>query len=421
MEITITAGNPPRRVTAPLSKSEGHRAMILAALAEGETLLPVLPASDDMTATKECLRQMGAGITETAQGLQICPIRAPAANAVRLNCGESGSTLRFLLPVAAALGRHAVFTGAGRLPERPVAELLEAMQKNGITAEVRREPWEIEIDGRLTAGIFTLPGNVSSQYVSGLLMALPLLKGSSEIRVEGALQSAGYAAMTEEMLRRFGAVCEKTPQGWHIAGGQRYHSPMRFAIGGDWSQAAFWLAAGSLFAPVTVTGLLPESAQPDRAILPLLRQMGAQIEISPNGVTAAPGKLRGISAEMSGCPDLLPPLAVVMAFAEGESRLTGAGRLRLKESDRLTGTAGLLRALGGTVTELPDGLVIAGGGLRGGAADPCGDHRLAMAAGLAALGCREPVTVKNAECVRKSYPEWWEILTGNEKILSSKN
>ena len=337
MEITITAGNPPRRVTAPLSKSEGHRAMILAALAEGETLLPVLPASDDMTATKECLRQMGAGITETAQGLQICPIRVPAANAVRLNCGESGSTLRFLLPVAAA--------------------------------EARREPWEIEIDGRLTAGIFTLPGNVSSQYVSGLMMALPLLKGSSEIRVEGALQSAGYAAMTEEMLRRFGAVCEKTPQGWHIAGGQRYHSPMRLAIGGDWSQAAFWLAAGSLFAPVTVTGLMQESAQPDRAILPLLRQMGAQIEVFQNGVTAAPGKLRGISAEMSGCPDLLPPLAVVMAFAEGESRLTGAGRLRLKESDRLTGTAGLLRALGGTATELPDGLVITGGGLRGGAAE----------------------------------------------------
>ena len=414
VEITKTAGRPPRRVAAPLSKSEGHRALILAALAEGETLLPVLPASDDLTATRECLRQMGAVITETAAGLRVSPVREVPTEVLRLDCGESGSTLRFLLPVAAALGLRAVFTGKGRLPQRPIGELLEALRKNGITAEMRREPWEIEIGGRLKAGTFALPGNVSSQYISGLLMALPLLAGSSELRITGVLQSVGYAQMTEEMLRRFGVHCEKTPWGWHIAGGQKYRSPAQLAIGGDWSHAAFWLAAGSLFAPVTVTGLMPESLQPDRVILPLLRQMGAQIEVSPNGVTANPSELRGMTAEMSGCPDLLPPLAVAMAFAKGESRLTGAARLRLKESDRLAGTAGLLRALGGTVTELPDGLVIAGGGLRGGTVDPCGDHRLAMAAGLAALGCAEPVTVKNAECVKKSYPEWWETLTGNE-------
>lgn len=419
MEMTIRPGRAPRQVAAPLSKSEGHRALILAALAEGETRLPRLPASEDLAATAECLRQMGAEITETAEGLRIKPLWGKAAPEIplRLNCRESGSTLRFLLPVAAALGLRAAFTGEGRLPERPIEDLLEALEKNGVTAKIRREPWEIKIAGRLQPGAFVLPGNISSQYVSGLMMALPLLDGDSEIQVTGALQSAGYAEMTREMLGRFGAVCPQTPQGWRLAGKQRYRSPGQLTVGGDWSQAAFWLVAGCLAGPVTVTGLEEESGQPDREIIPLLRQMGAKIEKSPKGITACPGPLRGITAEMSGCPDLLPPLAVAMAFAEGESRLTGAARLRLKESDRLAGMAALLRMLGGRVEEEPDGLVIAGGGLRGGTAEPCGDHRLAMAAGVAALACSAPVTVKNVECVGKSYPDWWARLTEPDRAV----
>ncbi|HAL11272.1 MAG TPA: 3-phosphoshikimate 1-carboxyvinyltransferase, partial [Ruminococcaceae bacterium] len=254
MEMTIRPGRAPRQVAAPLSKSEGHRALILAALAEGETRLPRLPASEDLAATAECLRQMGAEITETAEGLRIRPLWGKAApeKPLRLNCRESGSTLRFLLPVAAALGLRAAFTGEGRLPERPIEDLLEALEKNGVIAKIRREPWELEIAGRLQPGAFVLPGNISSQYVSGLMMALPLLDGDSEIQVTGALQSAGYAEMTREMLGRFGAVCPQTPQGWRLAGKQRYRSPGQLTIGGDWSQAAFWLVAGCLAGPVTV-------------------------------------------------------------------------------------------------------------------------------------------------------------------------
>ena len=264
--------------------------------------------------------------------------------------------------------------------------------------------------GTLTPGVFRLPGKVSSQYVSGLLLALPLLAGESEIVVCGGLESAGYAEMTAEMVRRFGVNWEKTAAGWHLPGGEQYKSPGRLALGGDWSHAAFWLVAGCLAGPVTVAGLDLQTHQPDRAMVELLRQMGGKPEQTPAGITVWPGRLHGITADVSGCPDLLPPLAVAMAFAEGESRLTGAARLRLKESDRLSGMAGLLRALGGTVTECPDGLIIAGGGLRGGMADPCGDHRLAMAAAVAGLACREPVTVTDAECVEKSYPEWWAEL-----------
>lgn len=386
--------------------------MILAALAEGETLLPVLPASGDLLATMDCLRQLGAVFTKGENGLRVTPCRENVAAPLRLDCRESGSTLRFLLPVAAALGLPAVFTGRGRLPERPVEELLAAMEQNGITVKKRERPWEITLAGQLQPGKYPLPGNVSSQYVSGLMMALPLLEGPSEITVTGGLESGGYAAMTEEMLGRFGVKWNKTAAGWQIPGGRGYQSPGRVTVGGDWSQAAFWLVLGALAGPVTVTGLEADSLQPDRAVLTLLRQMGARVEISPEGVTVYPGPLEGLAADMSGCPDLLPPLAVAMAFARGESRLTGAGRLRWKESDRLAGTAALLRALGGRAEERPDGLWIAGGGLRGGVADPRGDHRLAMAAGVAAMACREPVTVQNAECVEKSYPGWWERLRG---------
>ena len=253
MEITICPGKAPRRAAVPLSKSEGHRALILAAMAQGETLLPRLPASGDLLATMDCLRQMGTSFTERENSLLVTPIAGPPAAPLRLDCRESGSTLRFLLPVAAALGLRAIFTGQGRLPQRPVEALLAALQRNGITAEVRQHPWEIELAGRLTPGAFFLPGNVSSQYVSGLMLALPLLTGPSEIRLTGALESAGYAGMTEEMLRRFGLELEKTPMGWRIPGEMKYQSPGRLALGGDWSHAAFWLAAGCLAGPVTVT------------------------------------------------------------------------------------------------------------------------------------------------------------------------
>ena len=357
----------------------------------------------------DCLRQMGTSFTERENSLLVTPIAGPPAAPLRLDCRESGSTLRFLLPVAAALGLRAIFTGRGRLPRRPVEALLAALQRNGITAEVRQHPWEIELAGRLTPGAFFLPGNVSSQYVSGLMLALPLLTGPSEIRLTGALESAGYAGMTEEMLRRFGLELEKIPMGWRIPGGMKYQSPGRLALGGDWSHAAFWLAAGCLAGPVTVTGLEPESTQPDRVILPLLRQMGARIELSPEGVTAYPSRLTGTTIDVSGCPDLLPPLAVMAARRDGTTHFVNAARLRMKESDRLTTTAALLRALGVPVETTADSLTVRGvPAFSGGTVDGANDHRVVMAAAVAATAATAPVTVTGAEAVRKSYPSFWE-------------
>lgn len=271
----------------------------------------------------------------------------------------------------------------------------------------------LHTDGQLTAGDYSLPGNVSSQFISGLLFALPLLSGNSTLTVTGALQSARYVAMTEQALAEAGILIKKDGPVWQIGGEQRYAAPSLQTVEGDWSNAAFFLCMGALSRQgVCVSGLDPASLQADRAITEILTRFGAEVNIEGDTVTVRRGTLRGITLDAGPVPDLVPVVSVLAALCAGETRIENAARLRIKESDRLRTTAALIEALGGTVRELPDGLVITGQpALAGGSVDASGDHRIAMSAAVAACGCTQPVTVCGSACVAKSYPAFWEDFT----------
>lgn len=407
MTRTLLPGPRTGVIRIPASKSQAHRMLICAALSESPSHLILDGFSADIEATLQCLEALGARFTQEADGLSIIPIETRPAYA-KLDAGESGSTLRFLLPVLGALGVRAEVRMHGRLPERPLSPLWEVLEAHGM--QLRQDGAVLHTDGQLCAGDYCLPGNVSSQFISGLLFALPLLGDDSTLTVTGALQSARYVAMTEQALAAAGILTKKDGQVWQIGGEQRYAAPAVQTVEGDWSNAAFFLCMGALSETgVTVTGLNPESLQADRAITKLLTRFGAELAVSGDAITVRHGALHGITLDAGPIPDLIPVVSCLAALCDGETRIENAARLRLKESDRLQTTAALLSSLGGSVRELPDGLVIWGRArLSGGTADACGDHRIAMSAAMAACGCAGPVTVLGSECVAKSYPAFWK-------------
>lgn len=407
MTRTVAPGPRAGVIQIPASKSQAHRMLICAALSREPSRLILDGFSADIEATMQCLEALGARCEETANGVSVTPVGVCPAQA-RLDVGESGSTLRFLLPVLGALGVQAEIRMHGRLPERPLSPLWEVLEAHGM--RLQQDGTILHTDGQLIAGDYSLPGNVSSQFISGLLFALPLLGGNSTLTVTGALQSARYVSMTEQALAEAGILTKKDGPVWQIGGGQRYASPAVQTVEGDWSNAAFFLCMGALSATgVTVTGLNSTSLQADRAITEILVRFGAELTVSEDAVTVRRGVLHGITLDAGPIPDLVPVVSCLAALCDGETRVENAARLRLKESDRLQTTAALLSALGGSVRELPDGLIISGRGrLSGGTADACGDHRIAMSAAMAACGCEGPVTVSGSECVAKSYPAFWE-------------
>lgn len=405
MNLCISPSPLEGELAAIPSKSDAHRVLILAALSNETTRVEINRLSDDIQTTIDCLIALGAEILRTPDALTVRGISVYHVNPV-LNCRESGSTLRFLLPVAAVRGTNARYTGSGRLPERPIGELIEAMRQHGVRFSAERLPFSIE--GKLSGGEYVLPGNVSSQYLTGLLLALPLAKEDSILKLTTKLESAAYVEMTLRSLRAFGAVIDEQGGTYRISGSQVYRTPGIIQVEGDWSNAAFFLATGALGERVRLTGLSTSSPQGDKAILSALTQFGAKVQQSGGAVEVSPGKLHGCELDVSETPDLLPVLAVLAANAEGETRLVNAARLRYKESDRLSTTANLVNALGGTAKELPDGLVVSGRGLSGGTVDGCRDHRIVMAAAIASIACREPVAILGADAVNKSYPEFFE-------------
>ena len=408
MKRLLLPGERSGEVRIPASKSQAHRLLICAALSKEETRIRCDGLSRDILATVACLRAMGAEIREEGDCLCLRPIRDIPTSEVRLSCGESGSTLRFLLPVAGALGIRGSFLREGRLPERPLAPLDRELTAHGM--ELREEGSALHVRGQLLPGAYLLPGNVSSQYISGLLLALPLLEGASRLTVEGSIESAAYIQMTENALKLSGVFYTKEDNNYCIAGGQRPALRGELMVEGDWSNAAFFLCMGALSEKgVLVRGLDPASPQGDRAVLELLSRFGAELQIGEDGILVRKGALRGIEIDAAPIPDLIPVLSVLAAGAQGDTVIRNAGRLRLKESDRLKTTAELLHSLGGSVVELADGLVIHGSGsLLGGEAESFGDHRIAMSAAVAACLCREPAALSGAECVAKSYPRFWE-------------
>ena len=408
MKRTIPPGARTGRVRIPASKSQAHRLLICAALGEEKTEVVCDGISADIAATAKCLRALGAAVEETEAGFLVSPIKKVPEGRCELYCGESGSTLRFLLPIVGALGVQAAFHREGRLPQRPLAPLDSVLTAHGMT--LSEDGDLLYCSGQLIGGNYTIAGNVSSQYISGLLMALPRLAGESTLTVTGTLESAAYVAMTEDALRLSSVKFSKNGASYAIPGGQRFRLPARTAVEGDWSNAAFFLCMGALAKEgVRVEGLNLKSSQGDRGVLDVLRAFGAAVSEEENAVTVRRGTLRGVTVDASPIPDLIPVLSVVASVAAGETRVENAYRLRLKESDRLQSTANLLRALGGCVEEKEDGLVITGVPvLHGGETQTQNDHRLAMSAAVAACAAMGEVTVDNDACVAKSYPRFWE-------------
>ena len=416
MNRLILPGPRSGAADIPASKSRAHRLMICAALGAGETELRCRGISRDILATADCLRGMGAGVDLRGDRILISPIEDLPAGEVTLPCGESGSTLRFLLPVVGALGLEGHFRMEGRLPQRPLQPLGSLLESRGM--RLRQEGERLFFSGRLRPGDYAIPGNISSQYISGLLFALPLLAGESSLTVTDRIESADYIAMTEDALRLFGTEVTKDTDGrvWHISGrgpgAFERTAPACIRVEADWSSGAFLLAMGALSpGGITVRGLDPESLQGDRRILRLLEDFGARVTRSPAGITVRKGEIRALEIDASAIPDLVPVLSAVAALAEGETVIRHAERLRMKESDRLQTTCDMLTALGGDIRQTEDGLVIRGQKrLRGGPVSSFQDHRIAMAAAVAAGGCEAAVEVEGAECTDKSFPGFWEIL-----------
>lgn len=392
-------------LTIQPSKSLSHRALICAALAKGNSLIKNLGTSVDITATQTALKSLGlAKFTETADGLLVQGGLSPVA-AAEVDCRESGSTLRFLLPLAAALGIEVLFTGQGRLLERPLGLYLEALNQGG--AQIKRTQAGLLVTGQLQAGTYRLAGNVSSQYISGLMLALPLLAEDSQIEIIGSLQSVGYVRLTEEVLHNFSACLEWEKQQIIIRSGA--YQAADFTVEGDWSHAAFFLAAGLLGSDIICGGLNTKSLQGDRDICRILVNMGGQMERLPQGLKMTAATLSSSVIDACQVPDLVPPLAVAACKVTGTTTILGAQRLRIKESDRLAAVADLLNTLGGEVRETTDGLVIKGRGyLQGGRVSAWGDHRIAMSAAVAATICRQPLLLSEWQCVSKSAPQFWQ-------------
>lgn len=374
MDITVYPEKLSGIVNAIPSKSQAHRLLICAAFADGSTTLICPETNDDIQATAICLNALGADIRRSDSGYEISPVKS-IPNEALLDCGESGSTLRFLLPIVGALGVDATFRMGGRLPRRPLSPLWEEMERMGCRLSRPAEN-SIRCQGKLIAGDYFIDGGISSQFISGLLFAAALIDGKSQITVTGNLESKPYVDLTKQALQIFQAP--------------DFHTPGYVTVEGDWSNSAFFLAAQQLGSAVTVTNLQTDSLQGDRMVATLLPQLENHCEIDAKDI-----------------PDLVPILSVVAAAQNG-AVFTGIHRLRLKESDRVESVIQMIKNLDGKAEADENTLTVYGTGLKGGTVDSMNDHRIAMSAAIASTVCTEPVTILGAQCVSKSYPHFWE-------------
>lgn len=381
MDITIYPNKLCGSIAAIPSKSQAHRLLICAAFADKPTMLLCPETNRDMDATADCLRALSAQITQTDAGYHVLPAQQIPAQAT-LPCCESGSTLRFMLPVVGALGVDATLTMEGRLPQRPLSPLWEEMERMGCLLS-RPTEGTLRCQGKLHSGEYFIDGGVSSQFITGLMLALSLLEGESRLHITGTLQSAPYVDMTWEAMALFGVTSD-------TFGGKKFISPEELTVEGDWSNGAFFLAAKALGSDLNVTNLNENSRQGDRAAaywLPLLKSGCPTISAAD-------------------IPDLVPILSVFAAANHG-AVFTDIQRLRLKESDRVASVIAMLENLGGKAAATEETLTVYPAKLSGGIVDSCNDHRIAMSAAIAATICTAPVTILGADAVKKSYPQFW--------------
>ncbi len=410
MKAIIQAPPTGGTLQAIASKSHAHRALIAAALADTVTEIRCGETNNDIAATVRCLQSLGAQITFTDGVFSVVPLPRPVAALQRnLDVGESGSTLRFMLPVACALGARVAFAMDGRLPQRPLSPLYEELVSHGCTLSAQGFPL-LSSSGQLTGGTFRIAGNISSQFITGLLLALPLLPQDSRIEIIGPLESRPYVDITLQVLRDFGITVREEDPCFIVPGGQTYHSPKTLTVEGDWSNAACWLALGAMGPhPVTITGLNGQSPQGDRAILSLLERFGVQIHHTENAITVSGGNLLGIALDAGATPDLVPVVAAVALAAREQTHIYNAARLRLKECDRLSAIAKTLASLGAQIEQTADGLFFTESGcLHGASVSSENDHRIVMMAAIASAVCPGELIIENADAVNKSYPRFFE-------------
>ncbi len=403
MDIKIIPAPLCGEVNIPPSKSAAHRAIICAALSEGTSRVTPYCTSKDIKATVSCLKALGMNIKEDAEGYTIS--KGEITKGATLNFGESGSTARFLLPIAAALGANITATGEGRLPERPMDTLTKLFREHNV--EVSSDSLPLSLKGSLSGGDFRLPGNISSQYISGLLLAAPLMNENTDIIPTTALESVGYIDMTISAMKKYGAEVEETENGWRVLSDVIY-TAQDTVIEGDWSQAAFFMAAAAIGGDIKIKGLDFASLQGDMAALDVFAAFGANICITDDVLHIKRAELRGIEVNAANIPDMVPAIAVTAAFAEGKTVIHSAERLRIKESDRIKTTLNMLNAFGIKTEEREDGMVIYGSKPKGAVIDGANDHRIVMSAAVAAAFADGDSVIKGCEAVNKSYPEFFD-------------
>ena len=387
-------------VNIPPSKSVAHRAILCSFLAGGGNVSPIIDSND--------MKAMNQVINAIKNGSNV------------LDCIESGNTSKFIIPVAAALGKNVTITGSGRLPERPIDEYLRILPKHGVKC-TSQGGLPLTIEGKLEPGKYEVAGNISSQYITGLLLALPILDGDSEIFLTTELQSKPYVDMTIKVMSDFGVDIKETENGYFIKGNQTYQK-RDYIVEGDWSQAAFFLVAGAINGDITLKGLKMDSTQGDKEIVNILKRFGADISINEDGIHVKKSDLKGIEINASDFPDTVPSIAVASAFANGTTIISGAERLKFKESDRIESVVSNLKRFGVDVTEKQDGMIINGGkGINGASLEGYNDHRILMAFSVMA-SCAEGVTsITEAQSINKTYPSFFEdynFLGGKANVIS---
>jgi len=408
MRASIQRSEVSGKVRAPSSKSYTHRALVCASLAEGKSRITSPLTSDDIEATLDVVRKLGVQVNLNPDGWVVLggDLGEPR---VELFCRESGTTLRFMTAVCSLVKGRSKLTAGPSLQRRPIKPLVDAFRELGVDCSCEGESPPVTVVGGLRGGKAEIRGDITSQFVSAILLVSSLAEEPVTLRLRTPLESKPYVLMTMDTQLRFGVKIDASKDLNVFRVERQAYSPAEYEVEGDWSSAAFLLASGAIAGEVEVLNLNPASLQADVRILDLLKTMGVRVRVAENVISVGRGELGALSAEVSDCPDLFPALSVLCSLAKGRSVISGVGRLRLKESDRVEAMTAGLRSAGITVASDADRVVIEGGRPKAAVVDPRGDHRIAMAFGLLGLVC-ERIVVEDAECVEKSYPSFWSDL-----------
>jgi len=409
MKVLIQPKPLKGTVFVPPSKSQAHRAIIAASLSKGKSVISNIEYSEDIVATIGAMEKIGAKFIRNTAHLIVSGVsKVSISDDNFIECNESGSTLRFVLPILSLSKEKVVFTGKRSLIQRPM-NIYEDMFRRLNLAFIRNDD-SIIINGSLTSGTYDVPGNVSSQFFSGLLFSLPLVKGDSKINIVGKLESKQYIDMTIDVVRQFGIMIDETAYGYFVRGGQSYH-PCNITVEGDYSQMAFFAVASALNGDIVCRGVPLVSKQPDRLITDYMSKMNCDFTFHDNSIHFHKSSPIAAEIDVSQCPDIAPILAILASLSQGTTLISGAARLKIKESNRLQSVYDTLIKFGVQAELGDDFLKIQGRtDLNGGIFDSFNDHRIVMSVAIASVRANHPVIIKNAEAVNKSYPSFFEVL-----------